>query len=134
MTFSVQLETTLQLHNMDSEKTEATSAEAAPAPSTEAVPASAAAAAPAEAAAVPAPDPFYVFDCPHCGMVVQVPRDGLNCQIFRLGVFRSNPDEQIPPHASRAECERLLQEGLIYGCGRPFIYRGGATAQICDYI
>jgi hypothetical protein len=76
----------------------------------------------------------YVFNCPHCQMLVQVPRDGLNCQIFRHGVLKSNPDVQIPPHASQAECEQFIAAGLIYGCGRPFIYRGGAAAEICGYI
>jgi hypothetical protein len=76
----------------------------------------------------------YVFNCPHCQMLVQVPRDGLNCQIFRHGVLKSNPDVQVPPHASQAECEQLVANGLIYGCGKPFIYRGGDTAEICGYI
>jgi hypothetical protein len=88
-------------------------------------------------AAVPAaggPLGDYIFNCPHCQMLVQVPRDGLNCQIFRHGVLKSNPDVQVPPHASQAECEQLVANGLIYGCGKPFIYRGGDTAEICGYI
>ena len=78
--------------------------------------------------------PDYIFDCPHCQQPVQVPRNGINCQIFRHGAFKSNPDIQIPPHAPQDVCERLVQEGHIYGCGKPFIFRGGATAEICDYI
>jgi hypothetical protein len=95
---------------------------------------------PATVSATPAATPVapavgdYVFNCPHCQMLVQVPRDGLNCQIFRHGVLKSNPDVQVPPHASQAECEQLVANGLIYGCGKPFIYRGGDTAEICGYI
>jgi len=87
-----------------------------------------------EAPQAAAPNADYVFNCPHCQMLVQVPRDGLNCQIFRHGVLKSNPDVQIPPHASQAECEQLVANGLIYGCGKPFIYRGGDAAEICGYI
>jgi len=91
--------------------------------------------APAQEAPQPvAPNDDYVFNCPHCQMLVQVPRDGLNCQIFRHGVLKNNPDVQIPPHASQAVCERLVASGLIYGCGKPFIYRGGDAAEICGYI
>jgi hypothetical protein len=84
--------------------------------------------------AVSDPNADYVFNCPHCHMLVQVPRDGLNCQIFRHGVLKSNSEAQVPPHASQAECEQLVAAGLIYGCGKPFIYRGGDAAEICGYI
>ena len=110
---------------------------AVPAPPDAAVPALQDAAVPAlQDAAVPVAGPpgDYVFNCPHCQMLVQVPRDGLNCQIFRHGVLKSNPDVQVPPHAPQAECEQLVANGLIYGCGKPFIYRGGDTAEICGYI
>ena len=80
-----------------------------------------------------APDPYYVFACPHCGLQVQVPRDGLNCQIFRHGAYRANPDVGIPPHAPKAECDRLVAEGLIVGCGKPFRF-DGVTATVCDYV
>ena len=109
---------------------------------TEASPNTAGAEAPPNTAGAEAPpntagagvSPDYIFDCPHCQQPVQVPRNGINCQIFRHGAFKSNPDIQIPPHAPQDVCERLVQEGHIYGCGKPFIFRGGATAEICDYI
>jgi hypothetical protein len=27
--------------------------------------------------------------------------------------------EHIPPHASKEECDALVRDGLIFGCGRP---------------
>ena len=57
----------------------------------------------------------------------------LNCQIFRHGVYKMN-NQPINPHAPREECDRLALEGLIHGCGRPFIYRGAGDAVACDYI
>jgi hypothetical protein len=102
---------------------------------TAAEPAAAATAAEPAAAATGQPTD-YLITCPHCGHSIQIPRDGINCQIFRHGVYRADPNTQIPPHSSREECDRLVAENLIYGCGRPFIFRGGAAteAEICDYI
>jgi len=84
-------------------------------------------------AAGPEPPLYYDIACPHCGGPVQVPRDGINCQIFRHGVYKTNPGLAIPPHAPKAECDRLVAEGLIYGCGRPFRF-DGATVAVCDYV
>jgi hypothetical protein len=78
------------------------------------------------------PPEEYLFACPHCEMLIQVPRDGLNCQIFRHGSYKIN-NEQIPPHLPRDECNRLIGADLIYGCGKPFTYNG-IVAAICDYI
>ena len=100
------------------------------APAEPAAPAAVPAAAPA-AEAVPVED-CYIFVCPHCGDYVQVAKNEVNCQIFRHGAYKNG--QQIPPHAPREECDRLFNENLIYGCGRPFTFSGGATAAICDYI
>jgi len=81
-----------------------------------------------------APDPqYYETYCPHCAGAIQIPKDGLNCRIFRHGVYRADPDMQIGPHAPETECERLVAEGLIYGCGRPFTFDGAIVAP-CGYI
>jgi len=82
-------------------------------------------------------DSFYQLTCPHCyGTIIVLPNE-LNCRIFRHGVFLSN-NEPIPPHASKAECDRLVTENLIAGCGKPFqVVRqddGSELAVICDYI
>jgi hypothetical protein len=73
--------------------------------------------------------------CPHCGHLVAIEK--LNCCIFRHGIFKHNA-QQIPPHSSKDECEKFINEKLIYGCGKPFkIIKGSNndfTAIICDYI
>ena len=41
------------------------------------------------------------------------------------------------PHASKLECETLINNKLIYGCGKPFrITKNGNEyeAVICEYI
>ena len=98
-------------------------------------PAAAAPSAPVETAA-PAVEPDqtdHIFDCPHCAQPIQVPKNGVNCQIFRHGAFRHNPDIQIPPHAPREICEQLVADNMIFGCGKPFRF-DGVTATICDYV
>ena len=94
--------------------------------------------APLEAAALQAPaaepdQTDHIFDCPHCAQPIQVPKNGVNCQIFRHGAFRHNPDIQIPPHAPREICEQLVADNMIFGCGKPFRF-DGVTATICDYV
>jgi hypothetical protein len=37
----------------------------------------------------------------------------------------------MAPHAPKAECDRAAEEGLIYGCGKPFCFDGVAVV-ICD--
>jgi hypothetical protein len=44
------------------------------------------------------------------------------------------------PHASKEECERLVREGLIYGCGKPMLVVKKSPppdeygVEGCDYI
>lgn len=58
-----------------------------------------------------------VVSCPQCHEIVLISE--INCQIFRHGAYKAN-NEQIPPHTSQVECERLVEGKLIYGCGKPF--------------
>ena len=74
----------------------------------------------------------FIISCPHCGGVVSIPRDGVRCGVFRHGVSIKD-GTQVPPHAPKAECDRLAEEGLIYGCGKPFCFDGAAVA-ICGYV
>jgi DNA-directed RNA polymerase subunit RPC12/RpoP len=69
------------------------------------------------------------IDCPHCKQKIWI--EELNCGIFRCGVLKET-NEQIPPHASKEECEAYLQKG-IYGCGKPFQIIEGKVI-VCDYI
>lgn len=75
---------------------------------------------------------YYYFSCPHCGIHIQVPKNQVNCQIFRCGVYKESM-QQLPPHANRQLCDKVLEEGLIWGCGRPFKF-DKVRATKCDYI
>ena len=76
-------------------------------------------------------DIFY-FPCPHCNMLIEVPRNEIRCTIFRHAVFKTGM-RFVPPHAPKKECERWLREGLVYGCTKPFKF-DGKKVEICDYI
>jgi len=86
---------------------------------------------------------YYVFSCPVCGGGVCVPEVELNCKIFRHGTVRAT-GQPLDPHAPREVCERLVSDGAVLGCARPFRVVAapsnipGETATIiavpCDYI
>lgn len=81
-------------------------------------------------------DNFYVFECPHCQQIIQVQNNQLNCRIFRCGILKSNM-KQIGPHTKKPECDRLKEQDLIYGCGKPFKFvttNGTNSIEICGYI
>jgi hypothetical protein len=78
-------------------------------------------------------DPLLV-NCPHCQQLIHV--EQINCSIFRCGVEKQT-GQQIPPHLPKPECDRIVAEGHIYGCGKPFRVEkneNGLEAIICDYI
>ena len=99
-----------------------------------------------------------ILQCPHCQdsgepewkTTIIVDSKELNCRIFRHGIMRevyqnSGKIVQIPPHASKAECDYLVNHKLIIGCGKPFrvvdeVVQDGAGAKIiqkaimCEYI
>ncbi|NDE17871.1 hypothetical protein EBZ80_23400 [bacterium] len=82
----------------------------------------------------------HVFNCVHCGAPFVIKEHDFNCRILRHGVMRAD-GRPINPHAPRAECERLVREGLIWGCGKPMrivagVGAGGGGWQVeeCDYI
>jgi hypothetical protein len=79
---------------------------------------------------------YITFECPHCNQIIQVFVKEFNCKIFRHGVYKKNL-KQIDPHLKKNECENLLNEGLIYGCGKPFeiiINNNQYKIDKCDYI
>ena len=69
------------------------------------------------------------IECPHCQQTIWI--EQLNCGIFRCGVLKES-GEQIPPHASKEECEKYIQQG-IYGCSKPFQIKEGNVI-LCGYI
>lgn len=75
---------------------------------------------------------YYQFNCPHCGGGIRVQENEICCQIFRHAQYKNN-GQQIPPHSSKVECDRLIQENLVHGCAKPFRFTG-TTIEICDYI
>lgn len=85
----------------------------------------------------------YFFQCPHCKCYLTVEKEQLNCRIFRHGYYYLDTPigiqltNQVNPHASKEECERLIAENKIIGCGKPFrvVNRDlKLFAEECDYI
>ena len=63
---------------------------------------------------------FYRFNCPHCNRSIEVQKN-----------------QQIGPHTKKQECDRLVNEDLIYGCGKPFRFitkNNINSIEICGYI
>lgn len=77
-----------------------------------------------------------IVDCPHCKDKIFVFVKDFNCKIFRHGIYKKN-FKQINPHATKEICDKLKEENLIYGCGKPFklmIEDNNYYTEICDYI
>ena len=70
------------------------------------------------------------YDCPHCGGMIIITE--MNCKIFRHGVYKKT-GKQIPPHASKLDCDTWVEKGDIWGCGKPFKIEN-EKAVVCDYI
>jgi hypothetical protein len=78
---------------------------------------------------------FYIFNCPHCEDEIIVKKNELNCKIFRHAIYTHNY-EQVNPHLSKNECEKLINEQKVYGCCKPFeiINKNNKFyATICEY-
>jgi hypothetical protein len=76
------------------------------------------------------------FICPHCNESFIVNQNEINCAIFRHAVYR-NSMMPINPHESLENCMRLIEEGKVYGCAKPFkLVRKDDKweVEICDYI
>lgn len=75
-----------------------------------------------------------IIICPHCNEYIEIIE--LNCGIFRHGVYKFN-NEQINPHMNKEDCDYLIENNLIYGCGKPFqikINNNIVEIIICEYI
>ena len=78
----------------------------------------------------------YIFTCLHCNQPFLIYFKDFNCKILRHGVYRDTK-QYMNPHASKEECEQLVKEEKIYGCGKPLriVKKGdGYDLEICDYI
>jgi hypothetical protein len=77
-------------------------------------------------------DSGFIVQCPHCNQYAEILV--IACGVFRYGVFKES-GMQINPHLPKDSCERLVADGLIYGCGKPFKITDKITPPvICDYI
>jgi hypothetical protein len=79
---------------------------------------------------------YIIIQCPHCNDYVYVFLNELNCKIFRHGIYKNNY-EQIDPHLPKEKCEFLIQNKLIYGCGKPFKVikeNNYYISTVCEYI
>ena len=76
-------------------------------------------------------DMFYVT-CPHCALYCQIPSAEINCKIFRHAVMKSTM-AFVDPHASKEVCDKWVEDGVVWGCGRPFWF-DGVTIEACGYI
>ena len=88
---------------------------------------------------------MYVFECPHCSLLIEVPVNQLNCRIFRHG--GTSTFKPIKPHAVKGRYVAMAPDytrrewppvpGQIYGCGQPFRivnHTGSLTAVPCGWI
>ena len=76
----------------------------------------------------------FCVTCPHCKDIIII--EQINCKIFRHAILKCN-NNQINPHASKQECEILISQNAIYGCGKPFMLimiENNYVAVDCDYI
>jgi hypothetical protein len=81
---------------------------------------------------------YPYVNCPHCDIFIEIIE--LNCCIFRCGIYKHNYT-QIPPHSTKSECDRLIKNHEIYGCGKPFRIRTCGSKhpytykiESCDYV
>lgn len=77
---------------------------------------------------------MFIIQCPHCDQSIEVIE--ANCRIFRCGILKTT-FIQINPHLPKNECDKLFNEGAIYGCGKPFqlVKQDNLWVPvICDYI
>lgn len=84
-------------------------------------------------------DGIILLKCPNCGNFFITAENDINCAIYRHAALKSNM-EQIDPHMSKDDCDKLIKEGLVYGCAKPFkIIKKESLdfpyeAVKCDYI
>ena len=61
---------------------------------------------------------MLVFNCVWCGNIITVVLKDLNCKIFRHAIYKNNY-EQVNPHMSESECNRLVISDSDMCC-KPF--------------
>jgi hypothetical protein len=82
------------------------------------------------------------IECPHCLGLIIINENEINCSIFRHAVYKTDINQQLPPHSSKEVCDDAVERGIVYGCAKPFkLVKSNSTneekkykAEICDYI
>ena len=72
-----------------------------------------------------------LFNCPYCRIIIEITE--YNCKIIRCGIYKRD-FQQIPPHLNEEECNKLVDNNLIYGCSKPSRINDNDKLEICDYI
>jgi hypothetical protein len=88
------------------------------------------------------PNKEYFFECPHCGGGILVREADIKCTIFRHAAFRGAvkldnvgvDSTGISPHAPKSDCDQMVQENKIWGCGLPFRFTGNFVQKLDEYI
>jgi hypothetical protein len=62
-------------------------------------------------------DTNFTALCPNCNTWILI--EQINCAIFRHGVNRFT-GMQMPPHLEKEHCDKLIEMGVLFGCGKPF--------------
>lgn len=74
--------------------------------------------------------------CPHCELYVTILKKDINCAIFRHAIYKDT-FQPIDPHSTLEQCEKLLKDGRVYGCCKPFqikFFDNIPIATKCNYI
>ena len=71
---------------------------------------------------VPSKRSYFIVKCPHCDQepILFLYQNELACKIFRHAAYTFDTNKLINPHTPEQECDRLSNEKLIVGCGKPF--------------
>lgn len=76
--------------------------------------------------------PEIIVTCPHCAEYVSIYK--INCGIFRHCIYRKT-GKQVPPHTNKVKLDKLIANGEIYGCGKPFqINKTTHEVTICGFV
>lgn len=77
-----------------------------------------------------------IFECPKCGDCIAIPKNAINCGVFRHG-FNNDTKKVLNPHEKKEICLKLKEEGKLAGCGYPFKivkHKGLYVLELCDWI
>ena len=74
----------------------------------------------------------FIVSCPSCGIYIEILT--IACGIYRCGIFKET-GLQVNPHLPKDQCERIVKQNLIFGCGKPFrITDKNTPPELCEYL